>query len=348
MLVDASNALNAINRKAFLHNVKIICPSIATFTTNCYRSPSRLFVVGGTEITSAEGTTQGDPIAGFVYAIAIIPMILRTVEDLHKNKSDAKATGYADDLFGGGKLAALRKMWDFIEKHGPDYGYYQQADKTWIINSKIDEWVGELTLLSEIAAFAPQEAYVCFTSGYRHKLNFCMRTIPGIGKDLKRVDEVVSKKLIPAITGGIQPNETERKLYSLPPSLGGLGIPIFSEQADIEFANSKALTEQLQQNISSQDPSNNIDKDEIKKIKNRIKAVKKSRNLQLLEAVRGSFSEEKNKLLDISCEKGASLWLTTLPIKDEGFQIDKQSFWDLLKIRFGYQLTRLPNVCACG
>ena len=24
-------------------------------------------------------------------------------------------------------------MWDSIEKRGPDYGYYQQADKTWVI-----------------------------------------------------------------------------------------------------------------------------------------------------------------------------------------------------------------------
>ena len=24
-------------------------------------------------------------------------------------------------------------MWDFIEKYGPNYGYYQQVDKTWII-----------------------------------------------------------------------------------------------------------------------------------------------------------------------------------------------------------------------
>ena len=33
------------------------------------------------------------------------------------------------------------------------------------INEKIEVWVRELTLLSEIAAFAPQEAYNCFTSG---------------------------------------------------------------------------------------------------------------------------------------------------------------------------------------
>ena len=41
MLIDASNAFNSVSRKAFLHNVKIICPSIATFTTNCYNSSSR-------------------------------------------------------------------------------------------------------------------------------------------------------------------------------------------------------------------------------------------------------------------------------------------------------------------
>ena len=37
-----------------------------------------------------------------------------------------------------------------------------------------------------------------------------------------------------------------------------------------------------------------------------------------------------------------------MPIKEEGFQIDKQSFWDLIKIRYGHQFTRLPNGCACG
>ena len=390
MLIDASNAFNSINRKAFLHNVKVICPSIATFTNNCYSSPACLFIIGGTEIQSAEGTTQGDPIAGLVYAIAIIPLNLRTVADLQENASDTKAAGYADDLFGGGKLHGLKKMWDSIEKRGPDYGYYQQADKTWVIvkpkhleeaqrifsgtnikittkgkkhlvaaigseiyrkeyiNEKIDTWIREIKVLSEIAAFAPQEAYTCFTSGYKHKLNFCMRTIPNIGEDLKRIDEILTSKLIPAITGGIQPNDTERRLFSLPPSLGGLGIPIFSELADREFSNSTILTEQLQKNILSQEPPNNINKEAIKKIKAKIKRDKMELYQQHLNAIKDSLPEDKIKLIEISCEKGASLWLSTLPIKEEGFQIDKQSFWDLIKIRYGHQLTRLPNGCACG
>ena len=390
MLIDASNAFNSINRKAFLHNIKIVCPSLATFTTNCYSSPSRLFVIGGTEIASSEGTTQGDPIAGFVYAIAIIPLILRTVSELKEKGLNTKAAGYADDLFGGGKLLGLKLMWDYIVKWGPDFGYHQQADKTWIIvkpqhlkeaerifkdtkikitsdgrkhlgasigslsnrsqyiNEKIDDWIREITLLSEIALFAPQEAYTCFTAGYKHKLSYYMRTIPNIGDALKRFDEVVSSKLIPAVTGGIQPNSTERLLFSLPPSQGGLGIPIFSKLAEREFENSNTLTKQLQKNILNQEPKNIIDNEAIKKIKSKIMLDKKILNQKILNEIRLSVSDEKNKLIDICCEKGASLWLTTLPIKDEGFQVNKQSFWDLIRIRYGYQLTRLPSTCVCG
>ena len=36
LMVDASNAFNAINREAFLHNTKILCPAISTYVNNCY------------------------------------------------------------------------------------------------------------------------------------------------------------------------------------------------------------------------------------------------------------------------------------------------------------------------
>jgi len=35
LLVNASDAFSSLNRQIMLHNILIICPTIATFTSNC-------------------------------------------------------------------------------------------------------------------------------------------------------------------------------------------------------------------------------------------------------------------------------------------------------------------------
>ena len=66
LLIDASNAFNQMNRSAALHNIQITCQEmllhiINTYIINTYRGPLRLFICGGGEILSLEGTTQGNP-----------------------------------------------------------------------------------------------------------------------------------------------------------------------------------------------------------------------------------------------------------------------------------------------
>ena len=63
LLIDATNAFNSLNRAAALHNIRILCPIISVFAINTYRIPARLFITGGKEILSAEGTTQGDTLS---------------------------------------------------------------------------------------------------------------------------------------------------------------------------------------------------------------------------------------------------------------------------------------------
>ena len=43
LLIDATNAFNTLNRAAALHNISILCPTIATFVINTCRLPVRLF-----------------------------------------------------------------------------------------------------------------------------------------------------------------------------------------------------------------------------------------------------------------------------------------------------------------
>ena len=63
LLIDASNAFNSLNRQVALHNIQVLCPRASSILINTYRFPSRLFITGGKELLSQEGTAQGDPLS---------------------------------------------------------------------------------------------------------------------------------------------------------------------------------------------------------------------------------------------------------------------------------------------
>ena len=126
LLVDADNAFNRLNRSLALVNIPVICPPVATFAINCYRSPSRLFVTGGAELTSKEGTTQGDPLSMPLYALATTPLIQQL-------RGEITQTWYADDAQAAGRLSSLRHWWDSLVSKGPSYGYFANSGKTILI-----------------------------------------------------------------------------------------------------------------------------------------------------------------------------------------------------------------------
>ena len=183
LLIDASNAFNSLNRAAALHNVRVLCPIMATYAINTYRAPARLFVIGEKEHLSLEGTTQGDPLA----IVSLQPLIT-----LLGIRSSAKQCWYADDATGAGALTDITKWWNELLAAGPVLGYYPNAKKCWLVvkpeklkknnvfagtginittegrkhlgvalgqrsyleeyvGSKVKEWTSEITLLAEFA-----------------------------------------------------------------------------------------------------------------------------------------------------------------------------------------------------
>ena len=116
--------------------------------------------------------------------------------------------------------------------------------------------------------------------------------------------ETLHNRFIPAITGGHTCNDTERKLLPLPTRFGGLAIPIFSEQAKVEYSNSRILTAQLAPLIKNQIKQYTVDKTQIKITKQVIKKVRQDRCHTSLDQSRNSLSEKPKKLLDVSIEKG--------------------------------------------
>ena len=73
LLIDASNAINNLNRETAVQNISVLCPSSATVIINTYCSDIPMFI-GDETILFQEGTTQGDPLAMAMYAIATTPL----------------------------------------------------------------------------------------------------------------------------------------------------------------------------------------------------------------------------------------------------------------------------------
>ena len=54
------------------------------------------------------------------------------------------------------------------------------------------------------------------------------------------------------------------------------------------------------------------------------------------------------KMVNLAAEKGASSWLTALPIDEHGFYLQKTAFCDANCLRYGWMPEQLPDKGTCG
>ena len=175
-----------------------------------------------------------------------------------------------------------------------------------------------------------------------------MRTIPGISELLKPLDEAIDN-FIKILLQGYTFNIDERLLFSLPAKFGGLGIPIPSQVSDSEYNNSVTVTKEITAKVIKQEQLYVDCSKDTGEIKNKIKSTKEQRhNEDLKRIINNTTCKRKVKALEATNENGASIWLTVKPIQRNGFFLEKQAFWDALRIRYAIPLERLPTTCVCG
>ena len=75
ILFDTSNAFNSLNHQAAMHNIRAICPQIATILVNTYRRPAHLIILGASDIYSLKGTAQGDNLVMALYALGTTRLV---------------------------------------------------------------------------------------------------------------------------------------------------------------------------------------------------------------------------------------------------------------------------------
>jgi len=341
LLVDATNAFNNINRQAAIHNTRIKCPSLAMYIENLYRKPAKQFIcdrhTGNSDtIESAEGTTQGDPVAMAMYAIGL----LRLQDHISHEKTQVKQ---AKECFGNLEIQ--------INEGGEKYlgaVLGTEHTKETFVKSRVEGWIGEMKRLANIAKEEPHAAYTAFTFGLKHKWKYLMRTVPNIGHLLQPIEDTIKRDFIPALSGGRNPTDLERAILELPPRMGGMGITNPCKISDTEHQNSVRLTGHLTQHIVSQTRQGEINEAEQKKTILEITKTREENQKAELENILSQLSEDQQRRMQMAQEVGASNWLTALPIKAKGFSLNKQEFFDALALRYGWHMDGLPQSCWCG
>ena len=57
--------------------------------------------------------------------------------------------------------------------------------------------------------------------------------------------------------------------------------------------------------------------------------------------------DKERRQNDTTLERGSSKWMTTLPLIEFWFTLNKQEFQDSLRLRYNWPIPRLPALCSC-
>ena len=384
LLVDASNAFNTLNRHLTLLNAQVVCPPMARLLLNTYRQPSRLVTPSGEMLLSREGTTQGDPVAMAMYAIGVAPLIWRleapgTQQIWFADDSAAgtrlialrrwwdllrdigPAYGYypnsvktwlvvkpshfntAQKIFGDLEVQISTKGRPYLGGAIGSRDFVSQ-----FVKQKVEGWVDEIRCLTRISSTQPHAAFTAFTHGVSAKWIYMSRVVPNIGELLQPVEDAVRHHLLPALTGRHSFSEVERKLFALPARLGGLGICNAVSEADLAHQASLKVSEPLCALVALQKTGLENTAEEQQKVKTILRKEKRARDAAQQVDLLTHLPESSRRAVELATEKGASAWLTALPLVELGFHLNKSEFRDGLCLRYNWPLPYLPSHCVCG
>ena len=152
--------------------------------------------------------------------------------------------------------------------------------------------------------------------------------------------------LIPAITEH-RSSQLHRDILALPGRLGGLGMTNPCLEANFEQSSSVKVTTPLVQQIVAQ--SHQMPDDSLVRPLQQAVRIERAKALQDREVhIRDVAPQKVQRALDLAAEKGSSVWLTVLPLREMGFNLNKREFRDAIKLRYDWPVDDIPSTCVCG
>ena len=249
----------------------------------------------------------------------------------------------ANDLFAGTGI----KFSTSGERHlGAVIGSERYREE--YVTTKVKNWIQDVEQLTILANEEPQLAYSAYTKAMCMRWCFLQRTVPNIKHHFIPLEETIRDKFIPAIIGR-SVTDVERTIFSLPVRFGGLGIQNPVLTADIEFRNSSIVTKNLTNLIMKQESNlENYDIDQVKSVIAKLKTEKEEAFIESLEEVKNLVSERLRRAIEYAGEKGAGVWLTSLPLLSTQNVLNKDEFRNGIRLRYDWEIPGTARFCACG
>ena len=166
---------------------------------------------------------------------------------------------------------------------------------------------------------------------------------------LESFEEAIDDLLLPTLFSQTEPLPSDlRQLVTLTPAQGGLGVPDLRFKAPQQFAASTLIIALHVDSITTQSMSMVPGENFTEELKRQHQALKTASVRSRMESIDSTLPSDLLRSVNQSRDKGASSWLTAVPLVDQGLVLNKQEFRDSLRLRYNMPLSDLPSKCVCG
>ena len=403
---DFKNVFNLTNRTEIFRSVASKFPQLSKYVEFCYGAKGKL-QFGEHYLSSSIGVQQGDPLAPLLFSLVLHPLATRIkaeCPDLIFN-----AWYLDDGTFIGPRASILKVIdilktygpplglvlnlgkseiwWPSMEPEltSETFPELQMVLDTGIIvlgsfvgnsvycnrsfEKAVEEVKGSLLSLKNLDDAQIEFTLLRVCLGFP-KINYLLRTLPsslviqGIGKFDSYMDEALVNVL-----AGYPLDLAKRQLASLPPKLGGLGIPqaaslcnaIFVASASQSLPMRLLVPDASEFSLPSQDfvpllaSLNDQCKPDVPITLTLLQSHPKPQKwcVSLVHAVTKKNLLLTSSLTDsariLSCSMYASgFWLTAPPIQSLGYVLGSRAFRRLLRLRLGLPIGVIPRNGNCS
>ena len=192
-------------------------------------------------------------------------------------------------------------------------------------------------------------AYAAFVHGLYNRWTYFFRSCSVPVDHLNCLEEKIRYKFIPALSGRSSINVLKRDWLALPNCFGGMGLIYPTQYSNSQYQASLAITRHFVDCIlnGERELPYEVMERQMELVDEHSSKRANEVKLRVL-SVRERLDGDHQRLMDVACELGVSVWLSALPLKEFGFNLHKSSFRNAICIRYGWQPPQLPSVCICG